>query len=192
MSIKRFGDYETIKGYGQSGEMLPRGGYVIRIVDAKVVDTSYGSSIKIAFDICEGEYKDYYLARYTNNTREDKKWPGTYMVNLPKDDNTEKDGWTKRKFKTFIECLEESNDGYHFNWDEKGFVNKELGMVFNYRQWEYGGNVGMTPNPARPATVKAIREGKYKVPEDKMLKHVASPTPAGFTAMEGADAELPF
>ena len=193
MAIKRFGDYDEVKTYSESGEMLPRGGYVCKILDAKVVENSYGSSIKVAFDICEGEHKDYYLARYTASTREDKKWPGTFLINLPRDDGSEKDGWAKRRFKTFIECLEESNDGYHFDWDEKKFANKIVGMVFNYRQWEYGGNVGMTPNPARPATVAAIREGKFKIPEDKLLKAQPAPSiPAGFTQIDGGDTELPF
>lgn len=192
MSIKRFDGFENVKGYGEAGEMLPRGGYVIKIIDAKVENKGYGDAVKLAFDIHEGEYKDYYLTRYNNNQREDKKWPGIFYINLPKDDGTEKDNWTKRRFKTFIDALEESNEGFHFDWDEKKFANKLLGMVFNYRQYEFNGNVGMTPNPARTCSVKAIRDGRYKVPEDKMLKHQPSSVPPGFTEIKGDDTELPF
>ena len=188
MAIKRFGDYDKVRGYGDQ-EQLPRGGYVCKILGAKVENGNYGQMIKIAFDICEGDYAGYYQRRFDNNTSEDRKWPGTYLLNVPTDDGSERDGWTKRRFKTFTEALEDSNEGYHFDWDEAKFKGKLVGLLFNYREYEYNGRVGMIPNAAGATSVEAIRAGRFKVPEDRML----AGNGAGTTAVtEVEDEDLPF
>ncbi len=168
--IKQFKDYSTTRAYTDS-ETLPRGGYVCKIIGAKVMpENQFGQSIKIAFDIAEGEYVGYYQRKFEANTSEDKKWPGVFMLNVPNDDGSEKDGWTKRRFRTFTDALEESNSGYHFDWDESKFKDKLIGFVFNYREWKNSQGVSvMTPNAKNVTSVQKIREGKYKVPEDKLL-----------------------
>ena len=168
--IKQFKDFSTTKAYTESA-ILPRGGYVCKIIGAKVMpENQYGQSIKIAFDIVEGEYAGYYQDKFDANTNEDKKWPGVYMLNVPLDDGSEKDGWTKRKFRTFTDALEESNAGYHFDWDESKFKDKLIGIIFNHREWENSqGNAVMVPNAKNVTSVQKIREGKYKIPDDKLL-----------------------
>lgn len=170
MAIKKFSDFDTVKPFGES-ETLPRGGYVCKIIGAKIVDFGNGQSVKVAFDIAEGEHSGYYKRKYDNNTNEDKKWGGTFLLNVPKDDGSERDGWTKSRFKTFTDALETSNDGYHFDWDEQKFVGKMVGFIFNYREWENGSNHGWMPNAARVASVEAIRKGDFKIPEDRPLKN---------------------
>ena len=168
--ITQFKDYSTTKAYTES-TILPRGGYVCKIIGAKVMpENQFGQSIKIAFDIAEGEYAGYYQAKFDANTNEDKKWPGVYMLNVPTDDGSEKDGWTKRRFRTFTDALEESNAGYHFDWDETKFKDKLIGFIFNYREWENSqGNTIMVPNAKNVTSVQKIRDGKYKIPDDKLL-----------------------
>ena len=53
--IKKFNDFNETKGYSDS-QQLPRGGYVCEIVGAKPQENKFGQSIKLAFDIAEGEY----------------------------------------------------------------------------------------------------------------------------------------
>lgn len=190
MAIKKFSDYDRTRGYAE-GEQLPRGGYVCRVMGAKIIENQYGQSIKIAYDVAEGEYKDYFQRRYDANTSEDRKWPGIFLLNVPTDDGTEQDGWTKRRFKTFVEALEESNEGYHFDWDETKFKGKLVGLIMNYRQYETGDRVGFAPNPAKSCGVTAIREGKYKIPPDKPLKRGQASGQSGtYTAVE--TEEIPF
>lgn len=193
--IKKFGDFEQTRGYSE-GQALPRGGYVCKIIGAKPMETQYGQSIKIAFDIVEGEYKDFYQQKFDANTNEDKKWPGTYLLNVPTDDGSQQDGWTKRRFRTFTDALEDSNAGYHFDWDETEFKNKLIGFVFNYREFVTNdGNVATVANPANVTTVEKIRSGKYKVPADKLLKNRPAPAAdsSDFVSVpEGVDEELPF
>ena len=133
--IKKFNDFNETKGYSDS-QQLPRGGYVCKIIGAKPIETKFGQSIKVAFDITEGEFAGYYQQKYDANKNEDKKWPGTFLLNVPTDDGSTQDGWTKRKFRTFTDALEDSNSGYHFDWDETKFKNKMVGFIFNYREFE--------------------------------------------------------
>ena len=196
--IKKFGDYDKVQSYSDT-EILPRGGYVCKIIDAKIIENNYGQSVKLAWDIAEGDQKDYYKKRFDSDTREDKKWSGVHLLSVPKDDGSERDGWTKRAFKTFTDALEDSNDNYHFDWDESKFKGKLIGFVINYRQYEkQDGSVGNTPNVGRVTSVQNIKDGKFKIPDDKLLKNhkqplVASSTDnSGFSIPEETDEAVPF
>lgn len=194
--IKKFNDYEQTRGYSDS-TALPKGGYVCKIVGVKPQESKFGQTIKIAFDIAEGDYKDFYQQKFDANTNEDKKWPGTYLLNVPNDDGTQQDGWTKRRFRTFTDALEDSNAGYHFDWDETKFKNKMIGIVFNGREWQApDGRILMLTNPAQVTSVEKIRKGNFKIPADKLLpNHPAAPSDNlnDLVAVpEGVEEELPF
>lgn len=195
--MKAFKGYEETKAYGSGMEQLPKGGYVCKIMKASVESGQYGEQLVVALDIAEGEYKDFFANDYRAQDREDKKWHGNYYLSIPTDDGSEKDGWTKRKFKTFTEALEASNDGYHFDWDEKKFKGLSIGGLFNMREYKTrDGNVGRSPNLAQVTSVEKIRAGKYKVPKDQLLSGSQGGTPApadsqsGFTVVN--DDDLPF
>lgn len=194
--IKKFGDFEQTRAYTDS-QQLPRGGYVCKIIGAKPIETKFGQSIKVAYDIAEGEYAGYFQAKYDANTNEDKKWPGVFLLNVPTDDGSQQDGWTKRKFRTFTDALEDSNPGYHFDWDETKFKGKQVGYVFNYREFETSdGSTAWTPNPQNCMSVQKIRDGKFKIPEDRHLKNrsvAPSTNPNDFVNVPiGTDEEVPF
>lgn len=193
--IKKFKDYEQTKSYG-GFDRLPKGGYVLVIKGAEVLSNRIGEYIKIAADIYEGEFIQFFTREYKNQQTEDKKWHCNYLLNIPKDDGSEQDGWTKRKFKTFTEALEESNEGYHFDWDEQKFKGKLIGGLFNEREYEgRDGAVRKATNWANVCTVDKIREGSYTLPDDKLLKGSANPAPASVAFMDipdGIDDELPF
>lgn len=195
MAIKRFNSYEKTQAY-KDFEQLPKGGYILKIMGADVCENSVGQYVKISCDIAEGDYKDFYSKEYRAQQPEDKKWHCNYLLNVPKDDGTEQDGWTARRFKTVIEALEESNSGYHFDWDERKFKGKLIGGLFNEREYEKNdGTVGRATNLAQLCAVEKIREGKFKIPADKVLKDKIQ-NPASndnfMTLPDGADEELPF
>ena len=197
--IKKFGDYDQTKGYSDS-EQLPRGGYVCKIIGAKMQENEYGQSVKIAFDIAEGEYKDFFQKKFDANTNEDKKWSGTFLLNVPTDDGSEKDGWSKRRFRTFTDALEDSNPNYHFDWDETKFKGKLVGFIFNYREWQApDGRLIRSANPAKTVSVDKIRKGNFKIPADKLLEKVSGGSgqtdegTSGFINIpEGVEKEVPF
>ncbi|MBR0090584.1 MAG: hypothetical protein IJP92_02680 [Lachnospiraceae bacterium] len=192
--IKQFNDYDKTQGYA-TFETLPRGGYVLKIMGAQVCDGNSGQYIKIGCDVAEGEYAGFFEKAYRNDQRETKKWGCNYLLNIPKDDGTEQDKWTKRRFKTFTEALEDSNDGYHFDWDEQKFKGKLIGGLFNVREYEkQDGSTGSATNLAQVTSVKNIRDGKYKIPADKLLHKAQAVTGNdGFMSIpDGVKEELPF
>lgn len=195
MAIKRFNDYATTQAY-KDYPQLPKGGYVLKILNAEVCENRIGQYIKISCDVAEGEYAGFYAQEYKNQQGEDKKWHCNYLLNVPNDDGSEKDGWTKRRFKTVTEALEESNAGYHFDWDEQKFKGKLIGGLFNMREYEKtDGSIGNAINLAQLCSVEKIRSREYKIPEDKLLTRKQASAGSGDGFMEvpdGVDGEIPF
>lgn len=178
MAIKRFGDYEKTQAYSEY-KALPKGGYIGKILNAETKENSNGQYIQIAVDIAEGEYKDFFMNEWRAQQGEDKKWHCNYLLNVPKDDGSEKDGWTKRRFKTVIVALEDSNSGYHFDWDEQKFKGKLVGCIFNEREYQTNdGSVRRATNLAQMTSVESIRTGNFRIPEDKLLNKSSSSAPA--------------
>ena len=93
----------------KESERLPKGGYVIKIINAKEEVFSWGSRLAIAFDIAEGEYAGFYNKNFQNQTGEDKKWKGVFRLNIPKEDGSDGDEWTQKKFNTSILNIQDSN-----------------------------------------------------------------------------------
>ena len=195
MAIKRFRDYEKTQAYGDY-DVLPKGGYVVKILGAEVCSNSVGQYVKISCDIAEGEYAGFYAKEYKAQQSEDKKWHCNYLLNIPNDDGSEKDNWTKRRFKTFTEALEESNPGYRFDWDEQKFKGKIAGGLFNEREYEKNdGSVGRATNLAAFCKVDKIRSGDYRLPKDRLLSSNNSSRTNSDDFMsvpDGADEEMPF
>lgn len=197
MAINRFNDYTTTKSYSDT-QQLPKGGYVAIIKNAEVCSNSYGQYVRLYLDIVEGEFAGYFTNDYKSQTSEDKKWRGNYILNVPNDDGSERDGWTKRRFKTCIEAIEESNPGYHFDWDEQKFKNKRVGILVNER--EYLGNDGSirkTYNIAALTSEEHIKTGKFTLPKDRLIdrpRQSSATTTDEFIAVpDGAEDDgLPF
>lgn len=190
--IKQFGDYATTQAFSE-GTALPKDGYVCKILNAQVKEGSKGQYIQIAYDIAEGPYTDYFKKLYDNKRDENKKWSTYFFLNIPKDDGSEKDGWTKRTFKTFTNALEDSNEGYHFDWDETKFKGKLIGGLFHYEEYQRNdGKIGRATKMKNACSVQKIRSGDFKLPDDKTLAPTANTSDSFFNIPDGIDEELPF
>ena len=87
-------------------------------------------SFRVAIDIATGEFKDYFQKRYDSNTDMNKKWDNNATRYLAfQGDNVS-------YFKGFITCVENSNVGYTWNWDEKTLKGKKICGVFQYEEYE--------------------------------------------------------
>ena len=69
--IKLYDGYQAKKA---NFETLDVGGYILRILNAKVEKKPASEWLVFSFDIAEGEHKDFYNKRYKEKTNEDKKW----------------------------------------------------------------------------------------------------------------------
>lgn len=168
---------------------LPAGNYVIKIMQVEELTSKTGKPmVCVSYDIAEGEQKDFYANAYKADTREDKKWGGrTWIVT---EDN---EGNCSRGFKSFTECIEESNAGFTIPWGEgfaKSLKNKLVGVQM--RDEEYLTNKGdyrMSAKVAYWNTADDIRNGKCSELMPKYLDHSA---PKFEDVAAGIDEDLPF
>lgn len=200
--MKQFGNYEEAKKSAQAtGTMkLPVGAYVCKILSVKYETFDWGDVIALAFDIIEGDQKGFFRTQYDNNQNEDKKWKGSVRINVPKDDGSEQDGWTKRSFAGWVDAFEKSNAGYLWDWDEKKWKDKVVGIVFGETGAVINGR-DVVFTEARFA-VEADKVRKGTAPEAKFKARKGYPSgnnggaasdQDGFLSVPaGTDEEIPF
>ena len=194
--MKPFADYETIQAAGEF-EKLPKGAYEVRIEQAKVTtytgkDGTPFEKLEIAFDIDKGEYAGYYRRKLEAQRQEDKKWKGVLRILVPKDDGSEDDNWKKRKFKAITQAIEDSNPGYHWDWNESGLKGKIVGCIFQWKEWAYNGKSGWFANPCNFIDVAKVRSGEFKLPDDKPLPENQKPVNLNISAADESEDDLPF
>lgn len=194
--MKALNGYKEAKTYSER-KALPLGSYAAKILGVKYeAATKEGNSdmIKLRFDLTDGEFKGFYQQDYDNNTSDDKKWRGTITLWVPKDDGSERDGWTLRAFKTAMTNIEASNPGYVWDWDENKLVGKVCGINYHEKEWEMNGKTGMAVVPHSVIALDQV--GKVKPGKAKYLNGSAPKTSAGnddfVNVPEGVSDEIPF
>ena len=111
---------------------LPIGAYECVIRKAEVYTNSNNGkeSFKVEVDIANGEYKGYFQKRFDNNTNSAKTWDNNSTRYLAfQGDNI-------AYFKGFITCVENSNPGYTWDWDETKLIGKKICGVYQYEEYE--------------------------------------------------------
>lgn len=193
--MKPFSNYNETQTFSERPS-LPAGGYVAKIKKAAVRTYKNGEieKLEIAFDIAEGEYKDFFANDLKAQTNEDKKWKGVLRLFIPADDGSDRDNKTKSIFKGNIEAVEDSNPGYHWDWEEKNLAGKTVGVIFRNEEWEFNDKRGWKAQPFKFISAAKIKEGKFTIPKDKPLNGTttatASTVPAGYEEID--DEDLPF
>jgi hypothetical protein len=197
--MKQFQGYDEAKKAAQysGGAKLPAGAYVCNIIGVKPEEGKggYSDMIHIQFDIAEGDYKGFFRKQYDENTNEDKKYKGKTTIYCPKDDGSEKDGWTKNTFAKWTNALEESNEGYHWDWDESKWKGKKIGIVFGETGTKIEGKDIVYTEARYPVSVEKVRTGKAGEAKFKAKNGYGqtSSNDTGFVNVpEGLYEELPF
>ena len=152
--------YDEAQAFGEF-ETLPAGGYKCIIKRVACEKTQAGKEyLKLAIDILEGEFKDFYQRRFDNDTREEKKWSGVWTVFTEGYDP----GTTNPKFKGLITSVEASNDKFKFNFDEKTLEGKKVGLVF--REEDFLGQDGQVHTAVKPffaVSMIKLKMQKYQI-----------------------------
>lgn len=183
--MRKYDGYEKAEAFTGEYETIEPGGYICKILQVKAEDKDYGTLLRIAFDIAEGERKGYYKRLYErrNESNPDAKWPGMYYQTVKEDD--------LKYFKGFITAIESSNPGFKWNWNEKELEGKLFGGVFG--QEEYLNNkkeVKVSTKCVWVRSIEQIRNG-IEPPEIKRLKNKPSTVvDDNFYNMD--DDDLPF
>ncbi len=194
--IRKPNRYDDVQVY-EAAERLPVGGYVLKILGTKVEEYSWGDVLVLRIDVVEGDHAGFYQKNYNAQT-ENKKWKGTYRINLPKNDGTEQDEWSIKKLKSAMTAIENSNEGYKWDWNEKSLAGRIVGGLFGNKEWEMNGNRGFYTDCRALCSVERIRSGNFQIPADKLLNNNSSNTssfdsfgdmPDAFAA---AEDDIPF
>ena len=190
--MKAFNGLEIKKSVSAS-EPLPAGGYVAKILNAKVDEYSWGEVLVISFDITDGEYKDFFSKQYKENTREDKKWKGNFRLTVPQESNQYFDS-QKRTFGNAIWAIEESNPGYHWDWNESALKGKMVGVLFRNYEYDVDGRQGWSTECCTFVSVEDVRTGNFKNPKDKPLRNKTSNNAieSNFSDLDEVESGLPF
>lgn len=131
--MERIENWDTIEAKGMEDfKSLPIGAYECVIKDARINhnEESGKDTFKVSIDIASGEYKDYFQKRYENNTNPIRKWDNNAVRYLAYT------GDNVNYFKGFITCVENSNVGYKWDWDETKLKGKKICGVFQYEEYE--------------------------------------------------------
>lgn len=195
--MKEFSGYKEAATAAKNtgAKKLPKGAYAAKILGVKLEEEKY--LLTVQFDLTDGEFKDWFQKQFEANTDENKKYKGTVKIWLPKEDGTEKDQWTKNTFARWTNALEESNSGYHWDWDEKKWKGKKIGLVFGETGTIISGKKVVYTEVHYPVAVGEIKDIKPESIKFKS-KNGYDTTPekadgsADFMAVEGDMAELPF
>ena len=109
----------------------------------------------------------------------------------------------KDSFKTFVAALEDSNAGYHWDWDERKWVGLIFGGVFRIEQSEYEGKIFNHTRLAWVCPADDARNYTGTLPKDKVIGNGSSgdgfsgggssaPDDGFVNVPEGIDSEIPF
>ena len=131
--MERIDNWDTIEAKGMDDfKPLPIGAYECVIKGAMLNhnEQSGKNTFKVAVDIATGEYKDYFQKRFDNNTNENKKWDNNAVKYLGYE------GDNIAYFKGFLTCVENSNIGYKWDWDETKLKGKKICGIFQYEEYE--------------------------------------------------------
>lgn len=175
---------------------LPSGGYICRILSAKMSKNSNDlPMIEVAIDISDGEYAQYFHKLYRDRIGRDPnaKYPYNGVLRITAVDE---EGNTKKNFKSFVTSVEKSNDCELPRHDEaflKALKDKTVGVL--YQREEYEGNDGKTHWSTKPKwfrDVETIESGNFTVPEDVPLSDTYG---TGFESVDTFSAQedsIPF
>ena len=169
----------------ENGEFrkLPAGIYGVKITN--VVDVPENEYLEVYCDITKGEYANYFKTLVANGSKDQSRSIRSYKTSaLP-------------FFKAFITAVEKTNPGYHWDWDEKKLIGKNVIAVFGEEEYlDNEGNVRVSTNIVEFRSLQAYQEGRIKVPELKKLPENQQPKavnePVSSNLQEISDDELPF
>lgn len=180
-------NYDDIQAYKKQ-ERLPAGGYAIKILNAEEENTQYGRKLRLDFDIAEGDFRGFFQQNYSDQV-EPKKWKGSIRLSCPEDPTDENDRKAAARFKGTMTDIEEANPGFHWDWDETKLKGKVIGAMFRNKEYDFDGRHGFFTECCWLTRLDIIRDGKYTVPDDKLLSGNAG----GFSGgLLDDDGDLPW
>ena len=181
--------------------MLPAGAYVCGIKNVKIDGQEPDQQLVLRLDIIEGEWAGYYTKRYEHDSQNagfnqgyQAKYKGDFRIQIPDEANEKRQHieWDLKNFNGSIWCIEQSNPGFKWDWNEAKLKGKIVGI--NVRGGSYNGSeytqIGRleVADDVRKGIVKPMK----RKPDTMGTVDNATPAadPSGFTPVD--TDELPF
>jgi hypothetical protein len=190
-----YNDFKAQENKGFS-QLPPPGCYVAEIQGVKL-EESYDKSrenIVCMIEITEGEFTGQYHKVFEE--QKDRfsgvKYKGVFRL-VPFLETDE--AWVKQRFEGNLWCVEQSNPGYTWDWDENKLTGKKIGI--NVRKNIYTGNDGKqkeTTEIAKFETVEDVKNGKCKPMKERVQQKngaAATDSESGYTNVTN-HVEVPF
>lgn len=134
--LKKPSNYDDVQ-VNQGFERLELGGHkgIIKNIEEYTSTISGKTSLKVEADTDKDDKQpNYYQKQYDENTNSDKKWSpaGTKYVPLGSEENQVK------MLKSFITAIENSNNGFVYNWDKDidQLKGKKVGLVAGLEEYK--------------------------------------------------------
>lgn len=144
---------------GKEVRRIEPGGYICTIKG--VQDVPEKQYLRIMVDVDQGKFAGIFMEQY-------REWGGKYPFagTIIRSYKPKALGM----FKWFIKCVEQSNSGYHYAFDENTLKGKKIGLVF--REEEYLSKDGDVKTSVRcdyVTTIQNIVNGSFTVKDKKPL-----------------------
>ena len=191
--------YQGFEAKKSSGylELPPVGAYVAEIKGVRLVEANEKNprdTIELMIEITDGEYAGRYMDFYNeqkNRFGDDAKYKGVFRLTSPLEGDED---WRKRTFEGNLWCVEQSNPGYTWDWDEKKLKGKKVGISVRKRLYSYNGKDKETTEIGRFETVDDVKAGKCKPMKDRDQRSSdssASTASDGFTEVS-TEVDVPW
>lgn len=162
------------KSEGGAFAPLPVGGHgvVCRMAYIRQMDNNGREKLVVEFDVAEGPHAGFFEKRHNADAQyANRRWRGTYDVILPTGAGDEKDEWSRKRLGHFIACIEESNPGYKWNWDEKTLRGMRFCAIFRECEWkDHSGTVRTGTECGGVASIKDMISGTVPEIRKRTLK----------------------
>ena len=143
-------------------ELPPVGAYVAEIQAVRVVEQNDRDVIELFMEITEGEYANRFHEVYEDQKErfgDSAKYKGIFKLTPPVDGDED---WRKRTFEGNLWCVQQSNSGYAWDWDEKKWKDKAIGLVFGEVGTVIEGKEVVYTAVDHPEPVANIKSGDFR------------------------------
>lgn len=189
--IDKIENWDNVEANYGDVKRITAGGYVCVIL-ACTIETSKNNKqmLVVNFDIAEGDFKGFYKEQYKNAPRDNNnpvepKWRGKYYL-LLEGDNYE------GRLKAFITSVEESNEGYVWDWNEASLKGKQFGAIFRDEEYVYNGEIRTIAKIWQVRSAKTIRTNEFEIPRKKELPVDEKQELDNSLSIPASDDQLPF
>ena len=139
--MKAFSGFKA-EASGRKPNMLPAGAYVAKIKGVKIEGQEPDQQLVLRVDVEEGPYEKYFFKRFMadkERSNYEPKYKGDFKIRIPNDENTKAlyPETDLKRFNDAIYRIEQSNPGYHWDWNENGLKGLLVGI--NMQPGEYNG-----------------------------------------------------